>query len=165
MQTVNIMQIMKDILAVILPPHKRPCGILMCRFPAVTSCCYYWPRQAAAPCFSSRLFWRFCFFSVEGLLKYVVLDSSAPVALRHCLRCCKWLANGLYCHYPPCALRLYNNYLLICLEVSPSAFSAPTFNHPSITKGCFSKLIQNNLRAAAVTQITLGRRLYHHLLH
>lgn len=43
----------------------------------------------------------------------------------------------LCCHYPP--LRLYHNYLLICLGVCLSAFSAPIFNHPSITKRLLSQ--------------------------
>lgn len=94
-----------------------------------------------------RVWWVRRDWGRRGLEQSVVSACGAPVALPHHLPLCKLPTNVLHCHYPCCALRLYRNYLLICLSVSLSAFSAPTFNHVSITRGrVFSRLIYNNLR-------------------
>lgn len=143
-RTVDILQMMKDILAVCCF-HTTGDAPFWCadfkRLPhaAINDHNRQWRLVSAQD--SS---WELQLFLVflggrGGLEQYVVSDRGAPVALPRCLPRCKLPTNVLYCHYPPRTPRLYHNYWLICLWVSLPAFSAPIFNHPSITKGCFLK--------------------------
>lgn len=116
---------------VLVLPHVMRHHFLMWRFQAVTSCCYLWPRQAAAPRFSLNPSWGALNFWPD---QSVIFECGVLL-----LRCAVFLAVNclpmFHCHYPLCSLRLYIIYSLICLSVSLSEFFAPTFNHPSITGG------------------------------